>query len=508
MRPGFIHEVDAATPPLLIHQGHRAVRRRLPLGTQVVYPPIGIDGVEDPRSVLRSALADPLESSPLATRLTAGMKLTITFSVGGPPQHNDPRARVIEEVLTMAAAAGVDDVELIAANGLRHKLSESDLHAALGERVVRSFFGVGKLHSHDAEDHDNLVAVTRTERDELIEVNRRVAESDLIVHVAQVDQLGTNGWHGITTGLTSTATIDAQLGLAGVQDGQVGQRMATALAGVLPVFAVEIVTAGQDFGPHLEFLAAREWEWKFTDRLAWTAYEQLNRVASGQVRRGGYQAVGQRAVVAINAGDVTPVAEQSNAVVHRMQHVSAPAPADVLLLGVAPNTIYNHDMDVDPLLANWSVLADSFGSHTGTPALRPGGVVLACHDLTPRFHANRDAAAADFFTSVLPADDAAVVAAQESYATDEWYLHLYRNQRGNHGLHPFHLWFATWAARQHAGEVIWIGGDRSSAQTLGARAATTLADALEIASARVGHDPSMTYLHTPPRMVADVAGQS
>ena len=55
MRPGFIHEVDESTPPLLIHQGHRAVRRRLPRGTRVVYPPLGIDPVDEPITVLRQA---------------------------------------------------------------------------------------------------------------------------------------------------------------------------------------------------------------------------------------------------------------------------------------------------------------------------------------------------------------------------------------------------------------------------------------------------------------------
>ncbi|MGJ3509768.1 lactate racemase domain-containing protein [Enemella sp. A6] len=506
MRPGFVHEVDESTPPLLIHQGHRAHRQRFPHGTKVVYPPIEPELLPEPMDELAGQLAAPLDAAPLAEQLRPGMKLTITFSVGGPRQHSDPRARVIEQVLTMAAEAGVDDVELIAANGLQHKLSEGDLHHVVGERVVRSFLGRGALRSHDAEDREQLVELARTDRDEPIEVNRRVAESDLVIHVGLVDQQGNDTWNQITTGLTSTATIDAQRGLAGVRDGGVGARMATALTGVLPVFAVQVITAEEPFGPNLGFLAKREWEWTISDRLAWAGFDKLLRVASGQVRRGAYQAVGQRGIVAIHAGDPGAVANAGAEVLRRMHTVSAPAPADVLVVGVAPNTAHNHDQAVDPLIANWSVLADSFGAHTGTPALRPGGVVLAFHALTPRFHANRDAAAADFFTQLLPADDDEIAAAQERWATDEWYLHLYRNQRGNHGLHPFHLWYATAAARELLGEVIWVGGDRDSAAKLGARAATRLSDALEIGAARVGADPSITYLHSPPRLVADVAG--
>jgi hypothetical protein len=39
---------------------------------------------------------------------------------------------------------------------------------------------------------------------------------------------------------------------------------------------------------------------------------------------------------------------------------------------------------------------------------------------------------------------------------------------------------------------------------LGFRAATTLRDALEIAASTVGTSPSITYLHNPPHLLADV----
>jgi hypothetical protein len=39
---------------------------------------------------------------------------------------------------------------------------------------------------------------------------------------------------------------------------------------------------------------------------------------------------------------------------------------------------------------------------------------------------------------------------------------------------------------------------------MGFKAASTLADALEIASHTVGRSPSITYQHTPPLVMADV----
>jgi hypothetical protein len=56
----------------------------------------------------------------------------------------------------------------------------------------------------------------------------------------------------------------------------------------------------------------------------------------------------------------------------------------------------------------------------------------------------------------------------------------------------------------HVDEVIWVGADRKVAQRLGFRAASTLSDALEMASGAVGTSPSITYLHNPPHLIADV----
>jgi hypothetical protein len=52
--------------------------------------------------------------------------------------------------------------------------------------------------------------------------------------------------------------------------------------------------------------------------------------------------------------------------------------------------------------------------------------------------------------------------------------------------------------------VVCVGADRGSVDRLGFRAASTLADALEIVAASVGRTPSISYLHAPPQIVTDV----
>jgi hypothetical protein len=120
-RPGFVLEVDGSTPPILFHHGEGFRLEKLPADrSRVIYPAEAVEGIEDVDAAIRDALANPLgDSEPLAALLRPGMKLTICFDdVSLPlPQMRRPdiRQRIIEAVLDLAAAAGVDDVHIIAA---------------------------------------------------------------------------------------------------------------------------------------------------------------------------------------------------------------------------------------------------------------------------------------------------------------------------------------------------------------------------------------------------------
>ena len=154
-RPGFVLEVDERTPPLLVHSGESLRLERFPLGTRVIYPPEILPGLDDPAAAIDAALDAPIDSPPLRELLRPGMKLTIAFddiSLPLPPMRlPDIRQRIIEAVLTRAAEAGVDDVELIVANALHRRMTAAEIRRAVGERVFLSFWP-DKLTNHDAED--------------------------------------------------------------------------------------------------------------------------------------------------------------------------------------------------------------------------------------------------------------------------------------------------------------------------------------------------------------------
>src|SRR5438128_458620 len=121
-RPGAVIEVDRNTPPVMFHFGEGVRLEKLPLGSRIVYPPDPLEPIAHPERAVKRALAKPLEDDPLKSLLRRGMKLTIAFddlSLPLPPMAApDVRQLVMEQVIDMAAEAGVEDIHLIAALGL------------------------------------------------------------------------------------------------------------------------------------------------------------------------------------------------------------------------------------------------------------------------------------------------------------------------------------------------------------------------------------------------------
>ena len=140
-RPGLVLDVDSSTPPILFHRGEGFSLEKLPAGrTRVIYPAEPLPGLKNVDDKIAAALENPLgDSKPLSELLFADMKLTICFDdISLPlPQMRKPdvRQRIIEAVLDTAAAAGVDDVEIIAALALHRRMTEDELRHAVGDRM-------------------------------------------------------------------------------------------------------------------------------------------------------------------------------------------------------------------------------------------------------------------------------------------------------------------------------------------------------------------------------------
>ncbi len=522
-RPGFVLDVDDRTPPLLVHAGESLRLERFPEGTRVIYPPESLPGVDDVETTIAEALENPTGSEPLRALLRPGMKLTIAFDDLSLPLPSmkppDIRGRVIEQVLTLAAEAGVDDVELIVATALHRRMTAEEIKHVVGERVFRSFWP-DKLYNFDAEDRENLTHVGLTDQGEDVEISKRAAESDLLVYV-NVNLVAMDGGHkSAAIGLASYKSLKhhhnshTMVHSRSFMDHKNSAlhssawRMGRLLGQHLRVFQIETTLNNDAFPKEYGFLTKREWEWSLRDQaMFYGASRGLDAMPARLRRRTFHSMRSDYAVTGVTAGEVEAVHDRTLERVHRQQLVEVNGQSDVLVFGLPFLGPYNVNSVMNPILAMCLGLGYFFNMYRGKPLVRPGGTLILYHPVPHEFSQLHHPSYVDFFEEVLAeSTDPATIEAkfEKAYATDPWYIHLYRTSHAYHGVHPFYMWYWGAHALDHLGDVIWVGADRRTTARMGFRAASSLADALEMASGSVGRSPSITYLHSPPHAIADV----
>jgi hypothetical protein len=119
------------------------------------------------------------------------------------------------------------------------------------------------------------------------------------------------------------------------------------------------------------------------------------------------------------------------------------------------------------------------------PMVRQGGVQILFHPVPWEFHPVHHPSYIDFFEEILAetTDPAQIESKfEQQYATDPWYVHLYRNSHAYHGVHPFYMWYWGAHALDHLGDVIFVGSNRRAVRRMGFRTASTFPDALEMAT--------------------------
>jgi len=525
-RPGFVLEVDRSTPPTLMWHGEGFRLERLPVGARVVYAPEPVDALDDPDGAIRRALLNPIgDSAPLPALLRPGMRLTIAFddiSLPLPPMRApDVRQRVIETVLDLAAEAGVDDVVLVAALALHRRMTEAELRHALGDRVYDAFAPNGLLRQHDAEDPDNLVHLGLTDHGEDVELNRRAAESDLLVYV-NINLVAMDGGHkSVATGLASYRSLRHHHNVRTMQHSRsfmdqhhselhsANWRMGRLIAASgIKVFQIETTLNTDTFPPSFAFLQKREWEWTVRDRASFLAVSTALERTPPRVGRSIFHSIkAPHAMTSVQAGEVEAVHALTTEHVYRQQLVEVSGQTDVLTMGLPYICPYNVNSVMNPILVMCLGLGYFFNLYRGRPLVREGGVLIMSHPTPWEFHPVHHPSYIDFFEQVLAetTDPLEIEAKyEESFATDPWYRHLYRTTYAYHGVHPFYMWYWGAHALQHLGQVIVVGGDVRAVRRLGFKPASTLRDALEMAEDVVGRDPSITHLHNPPLLMADV----
>jgi hypothetical protein len=451
------------------------------------------------------------------------MKLTLAFddiSLPLPPMRTpDIRQRIIEKVLAKCAAAGVEDIHLICAIALHRRMTGSELREILGRAIFDRFYPK-QLYNHDAEDPNGNVLLGKTERDEEVWINKRVADSDLLVYV-NINLVTMDGGHkSINTGLTTYRTIRHHHNVHTLMNcksymdpaASMLQRTCERMGGIVKQhvksFHIETTLNSNTFPSLFQNLQKQEHTWNGWDRVNFHANRLGLQVLPYELRRRIWMS--QRApygLTGIHAGQVDAVHSRTVENVLRQQAVPVKGSSDIVVMGLPYLCPYNVNSIMNPILAWVTTVGYGFNLYRGKPLVRKGGVLIFTHQLYNRWNRDHHPSYVEFFERVLPEtrDPATLESKYEAeFAHNEQYRKMYREGHAYHGVHPFYMWYWGIYGAAWCGKVIAVPGNPSVADRLGFATARTVHDAIEQAKDLVGPNPSITCYHWPPIFVCDV----
>ena len=196
-------------------------------------------------------------------------------------------------------------MKLIVANALHRRMTADEIKRMVGERVFRSFWP-DDLANFDAEDRDELTEIGVTDQNEVVEISKRAAESDLIVYV-NINLVAMDGGHksvavglasyrslkhhhNVDTMMHSRSYMDPRPGHSAINDSATRMGRLLAASGV-KIFQIETTVNNDTFPSNLGFLNKREWEWSTYDQALMMTAKKANDVAPPRVRREFYRRI-------------------------------------------------------------------------------------------------------------------------------------------------------------------------------------------------------------------------
>ena len=409
----------------------------------------------DPLAATREAIRNPLGCAPLGDLVGPGSTVTIAFPdrVKGGAQPTSHRKTALRVLLDELEHAGVrlSDVTLVCAIGLHRKNYAYEFAGYLGEENLARL-RPDQIVNHDSEDPADIVSLEDSALGDVVQMNRRLAESDLTIligHTAGNPYGGFSGGYKMpSTGLTTWRSIRGHHSPSSVyradfmpvstdshfrrQLTAIGKRMESAMP--RPFFAVDAVLD--------------------------SANRQLG----------------------VYAGDIPSVEHAAWPLATARTEVTVPGePADVLVLGLPRSFHYGPGMGSNPVLMMQAIGASLARAKK---ALKPNPVVIGAAVCDGWFNDAEFPAYRTVYEALQavhhPAD---MVAHEERIASDYQWIDRYRFHHAYHPFHAFSMVYVGGLARQ-AAAAVYVAGAREPgfARGMGAIPAKSVEDALREAA--------------------------
>jgi len=515
--------IDKRSAKRVLWYGDGFLHEELPIGTRVIYPPEPVRGLPDPDAAIRHALSNPEGGEPLYAKLRPGMKVTIAVDDISVPlpimRRPDVRERILNIVCPMLADHGIDDVHIVVATCFHRRMTPAELKRMVGRKVFRDFFP-DRLYNFDGEDPEGMVLLGETRHGEQVTIQRRAAESDLLIYV-NLNLVPMDGGHkSVGVGLCDYRTLRAHhtpqaiLKSDSYMDPDNSElhhscnRIGRVVDEKLDVFHIETAVNNRMYGKTLDFLGKNEDDWTDADAAKFQATQAtLGRLPPRARREFLMRVASPYEMIAVHAGKTEPTHAKILEKSFKQYAVPVEGQSDVVIFGIPFVSPYNVNSILNPILVQVMALGYLHNLYRGKPLLKKGGTLIITHPLTDDFHERHHPSYIEFFHRLLPETrDSAVLQEkyEEQFATDPGYIQMYRTGNAYHGVHPFYMWYWGENGRNHVGRVIVAGCQQPYvAERLGWEWASTLSEALEMAK-DTNPDPDISMLHVPPIAMVDV----
>jgi hypothetical protein len=509
--------IDKDSAPRIMPYGEDFILEDIPVGTRVIYPNPPIKGLPNREAAIRYAVNHPIEMEPLYALLEPGMRVTIAMddiSLPLPPmQTPDMRQTMLEVVLDMCAANGVDDIHLIIANSLHRKMTEWEMKRMVGPDIFAEYYP-DRYYNHDAEDDDNLVTLGHTRHNEPLRVNKRAIESDLLIYL-NINLVPMDGGHkSVAVGLCDYESLRAHHEPQTIRDSHSYMdppaselnhkviRLGKLVDEQCKVFHIETALNNKMFSDGYDILTRNEDEFSFMDRMKWEAMKRtFSKLPRGARRKMLHAIPAQYELIGCYAGKTEPVHEKILELNYRQYEIPVKGQCDIMITGIPDISPYNVYSVLNPLLVQVMALGYHFNMYRNKPLLRKGGVMIITHPCFDEFDHNFHPSYIEFFHRLLPESRDAFYLREKyerEFASNPAYVEMYRRGNAYHGAHPFFMWYWGENGRQHVGKVIVAGAENAHVpEMLGWERADNLTEAIAMGRSYMGRNAEITMLHQP-----------
>ncbi|MDQ3818126.1 MAG: nickel-dependent lactate racemase [Acidobacteriota bacterium] len=474
--------------------------------------------------ILEDLPIGPHDCDPLFAQLYPGMKVTIAvddISLPLPPMATpDVRQTVIEILAEMLAGHGVDDVHIVIANSLHRKMTEWEMKRMVGSKIFDEFYP-DRFYNHDAEWAEGLVTLGHTKHKEPLRINRRCAESDLVIYV-NINLVPMDGGHkSVAVGLCDYESLRSHHEPQTIRDSDSYMDPARSALNhkIVPlgkmvdeklnVFHIETALNNRMYTGALDFLLKNEDDFTSFDRLKFETIRRAMSKLPRQARRKMLHSMpSQYEMIACHAGRTEAVHEKIIEKNFDQYVIPIKGQCDILVTGIPDISPYNVYSILNPLLVQVMALGYHFNFYRGKPLLKKGGVLILHHPCYDEFDHNFHPSYIEFFNRLLPETRDAFTLREKyerEFANNPSYIEMYRRGNAYHGAHPFFMWYWGENGRQHVGKVIAAGAENAHVPAmLGWDRADNLTEAIAMARSYMGRSAEITMLHQPMIGIADM----